>query len=268
MCMDSGGLVHLQDEAELRCTLGVGTPISWEPTQVIYPRSAKQAALCEFRSVYVASPQPGQYNGAVVPEFAPQRPVDVYMINHAINDRTARLAFKVRPSIALSRNGHGTQWGVYVHGVMRPGDYGGAYMGHVLGYTEDPACQTGGDYWLAVESSDGYMVCLDGSRPPQSEEEQHAVLESSFAACNMTGNPDRLPVKRQVDHQQWPGMWAHLINDARHLQGVDNNMSCRSDGSMRCTKLIPAHVDGAPDDSNMCAEAFWPYGDEYWDSSA
>ena len=131
--------------------------------------------------------------------------------------------------------------GVFAARKFFPTEKIGKYTGRVLGRPNDPATQA------AIASSHSTMlitvsgIIVDGSRPPQSEDAQKALI-------------GRVLYKSGTE---WPGAYAHVVNSAYDMQAkkmVPGRQNCRITygGVLVATKVI-----------NVGDELLQNYGPEY-----
>ena len=135
---------------------------------------------------------------------------------------------------------------------MPAGTVFGRYLGFVLGKSgkravekEAKALEDAGkaSYLLTIKG-----IVVDGSRPPQSDEEQlKAAGKVLFPA----------------DEYDYPGAYTHLMNDARRT-GYDDNVDIDRDGFAVTKVDVPAYDPKGSHEAKALSELCWDYTDSYW----
>ena len=154
----------------------------------------------------------------------------------------------VRDSVVVPRGGKG----LFAARPFAEGQCVGRYVGRVLGRPSDPAVQRAsqtvhGDAIVTIQGFD-----VDGRRPVQSNEEQ-------LRLCG------RVIFKQP--NWSWPGVYAHIANDAWGT-GREYNAMVTQGGYMYAKRRIPSYDFARPHSQNGASEILWPYGPGYWEETA
>lgn len=151
--------------------------------------------------------------------------------------------------------------GVFACKDMTCGECVGRYVGEVVGWKGCEADLPDEPYLLSLlvakTCEREWHVVVRGDRPPQDRE----------------GQCDRLGIRRPALRNEypsiggWPGMFAHLMNDAAGSNdfvdhGLVNNCSVSEFGHVWATTDIKGSTF---DRVKPHSELLWPYGKEYWD---
>ncbi|GBF97464.1 hypothetical protein Rsub_10387 [Raphidocelis subcapitata] len=167
----------------------------------------------------------------------------------------------VGPSEALRRAGLCGR-GVYAWraGGFTKGQRIGVYAGFVIGPCEEPRveqwrAQQAQDYWDALIDIAGHTISGKHS-PFDAFGELHATLSDGRV----------LYPEAQVS---WPGMFAHLMNDAHSIPGAGANVRVTDpDGVVQAVSAIPPFDPAKQLAANAASELLWPYGTAFWNGGA
>lgn len=165
----------------------------------------------------------------------------------------------VRDSVALASVGARGKGLFAAHCAFEAGDYVGRYIGRVLGKAKDVNTQRRVNSLSRTLQGDAVIVInnyfVDGRRPLQSDNEQHARFNKVVIKSHNT--------------YRWPGIYAHIANDA-HGTRFSNNCIVTPGGYMHILEgcSVPRYDFLRPHLENAACELLWSYGDHYWRSNA
>jgi hypothetical protein len=136
----------------------------------------------------------------------------------------------------------GAGLGVYLAEPVKKGEIIGRYTGSIESWKDSTTATwrySKSDFLIMMSyyDSDREFV-LDGSKAPQSASDQLKVLGLDPCFHKAPMNP-----------QEWPGMYAHMINHSSY----DPNCIILEDGMVQMLKDLPAGQ-----------ELLWNYGASYW----
>jgi hypothetical protein len=166
----------------------------------------------------------------------------------------------VGPSVRLQQAGKSGR-GVYAwrKGGFTVGQLVGVYVGFVVGACTDP------------------RVAVWRGECPERQHPFDALLDIGGSTVSGKHSPfdgppglgTRLGDGREVfpaSEVGWPGMFAHLMNDARGLPGAAVNVCVTDpDGVVQAVRRIPRFNERKPLATNACSELFWSYGEGFWE---
>lgn len=132
----------------------------------------------------------------------------------------------------------------------------GVYVGSVLGATQHPNVQrlcTSEPHsvapWDTLIELQGHLI--SGRHSPYTERRLDAWVNGT--------------VLFPEEHVDWPGMHAHLMNDAHRIRGCHNNVQVtQPDGVVQALCSIPPFDTRLALCENIASELLWDYGDTFW----
>jgi hypothetical protein len=207
-----------------------------------------------FHFLYSLQTDPSRATAAVPGEWDDDRLLFVFRVRP---DGAAEPWVVVGPSAAMAGKGERGR-GVYAWGAgFRRGALVGVYVGKVLGLR---ASARVGEFLASTPQRhpfDALMVIDDhlvsGKHDPHEFNELFATFETSGRV---------LYPRAEVRH---PGVFAHLMNDARGVAGAFCNVRVVDpDGVVEAFEDVPPFDVTKSWKANLASELLWTYGPQYW----
>jgi hypothetical protein len=163
----------------------------------------------------------------------------------------------VGPSAALAKKGLRGR-GVYAWGAgVHRGQLIGVYVGDVLGPAAD--ARIAAAVAALPDAQHPYDALVEIAGHVVSGKHNPFVffdLRASLASGSV------LYPRAEVE---WPGMFAHLMNDPRGLPGAAVNVCVTDpDGVVVAARDVPPFYPERPLEANAASELLWSYGDDFW----
>jgi len=176
-----------------------------------------------------------------------------------IYDATGPVAYTT-PVVACVRDSQVAGKGLYTCRDLAPGDVIGRYTGEIVGWRGDPVvekrdsrCLIDITVFTSRDMGTRWQCVVDGSRPVQPYADQRRALRLTYdrSAC-------------LFDEREWPGVHAHMINDAEGaVRRGANNCRIEEDGWVFATAHVPG-CDATAARPDPRSELLWAYGADYW----